>query len=148
MAKRESKKTGGGPANTMRKALIAKHEVFAQLAELIALVKFINPLSSRQPLYKVNRNVEDGGKADWRAKLAESEIELLLARNSTERHKMLADQQQLLFAREQHKIKMQLFKEQLSFAKLTTLRTLTATKSITMSTQIRKMLLHMEISFD
>lgn len=84
-------------------------------------VKVLNPLSFRQPLHKAlrveKRHAVDEGKVEWREKLGESENELLKAKLATEQHKLLADQQHLRFAREEHRVKMQILKTQLAIAK-------------------------------
>lgn len=84
-------------------------------------VKWLNPVACRQPLHKSlkvdKRYVDQEEKNELRAKLCETENELLLAKIATERHKLHAAQLQLQFAQDEHKLKMEILREDLSFAK-------------------------------
>lgn len=89
-------------------------------------VKFLNPVACRQPLHKglkvEKRFVDQDERSEWRTKLGESENQLLLAKIGTERHKLHAAQLQLQFAQDEHKLKMQILREQLAFEKLRKMR--------------------------
>lgn len=89
-------------------------------------VKFLNPVACRQPLHKglkvEKRFVEQEERSELRAKLGETENELLMAKIATERHKLHAAQLQLQCAQDEHKLKMQILREELAFAKLRKMR--------------------------